>query len=326
MATTRNSDSFNRSSIYYRLHGFVVLRSCNIILKPTVVACHKDPYYDTVGYVHDDVIKWKHFRVTDPLGGEFTGHRWIPLKKSVTWRFDVFFDLRLNKRLNKHSNRWWFERHRSHYDVTIMSYWPLLELLYWCTVFPLSNVTYLEIRRSNVVMTWQGCGGTRVVTPAKATRRHVPLSIFWWTPRAILHDNVRNWKRFPHYCPFMKGIHRLPVDSLYKDQLDKTRPPAFWDTPHRPMTTHTSDSHQIPSQDKTKSKLQIKKKCQKFNFKIWQETLRMTYHLKFLDKMYKYEMVPTRTVCATKRTRDAGRTDRGADGRKDGRTDGVKPF
>ena len=31
---------------------------------------------------HDDVIKWKHFRVTGPLRGEFTGHRWIPLPKS----------------------------------------------------------------------------------------------------------------------------------------------------------------------------------------------------------------------------------------------------
>ena len=27
---------------------------------------------------HDDVIKWKHFRVTGPLCGEFAGHRWMP--------------------------------------------------------------------------------------------------------------------------------------------------------------------------------------------------------------------------------------------------------
>ena len=31
---------------------------------------------------HDDVIKWKHFRVTGPLCGEFTGHRWIPGTKA----------------------------------------------------------------------------------------------------------------------------------------------------------------------------------------------------------------------------------------------------
>ena len=49
------------------------------------------------------------FRVTGPLGGEFTGPRWIPLTKAVTRSFGVFFDLRLNKRLSKQSRRRWFE-------------------------------------------------------------------------------------------------------------------------------------------------------------------------------------------------------------------------
>ena len=40
-----------------------------------------------------------------------------------------------------------------------------------------------------------------------------------------------------------------------------------------------------------------------------QETLHATHLLKLLDKMYKYEMDPSRTVAATERTRDAGRTD-----------------
>ena len=53
------------------------------------------------------------------------------------------------------------------------------------------------------------------------------------------------------------------------------------------------------------------------NFEILQETLHTTHLLKLLDKMYKYEMDPTRTVGATERTRDAGRTD--------GQTDWVKP-
>ena len=49
------------------------------------------------------------FRVTGPLCGEFTGHRWIPSQGPVTRSFDVFFDLRLNKRLSKQSRRWWFK-------------------------------------------------------------------------------------------------------------------------------------------------------------------------------------------------------------------------
>ena len=76
------------------------------------------------------------------------------------------------------------------------------------------------------------------------------------------------------------------------------------------MITHTSDSHQIPSQNKTKSKLQIlKKNAKNPNFGILQPTLHATHLLKLLEEMYKYETDPTRTVGATERTRDAGRTD-----------------
>ena len=55
------------------------------------------------------------------------------------------------------------------------------------------------------------------------------------------------------------------------------------------------------------------------NVEILQETLHATHLLKLLDKMYKYEMDPTRTVEATERTRDAGRTrdERGTDGRSE---------
>ena len=59
------------------------------------------------------------------------------------------------------------------------------------------------------------------------------------------------------------------------------------------MITHTSDSHQIPSHNKTKSNLQIKKNCQKFQFQHFAKTLHATQLLKLLDKMYKYEMDPT---------------------------------
>ena len=58
---------------------------------------------------HDDVIKWKHFRVTGPLCGKFTGHGEFPSQRPVTRSFDVFFDLRGNKRLRKQSWGWWFE-------------------------------------------------------------------------------------------------------------------------------------------------------------------------------------------------------------------------
>ena len=48
----------------------------------------------------DDVIKWKHFP------------RYWPFVRGIhrsPVRFDIFFDLRLNKRLRKQSWGWWFE-------------------------------------------------------------------------------------------------------------------------------------------------------------------------------------------------------------------------
>ena len=49
------------------------------------------------------------FRVTGPLCGEFTGHRWIPLTKASDTELWCFFEVCLNKRLSKQSRRRWFE-------------------------------------------------------------------------------------------------------------------------------------------------------------------------------------------------------------------------
>ena len=68
------------------------------------------------------------FRVTGPLCGEFTGPGEFPTQRPVTRSFDVFFGLRLNKRLSKQPWGWWFEtlswslwRHCN----DIYSLWPL---------------------------------------------------------------------------------------------------------------------------------------------------------------------------------------------------------
>ena len=49
------------------------------------------------------------FRITGPLCGEFTGPGEFPTQRPVTRSFDVFFDLRLNKRLSKQPWGWLFE-------------------------------------------------------------------------------------------------------------------------------------------------------------------------------------------------------------------------
>ena len=34
----------------------------------------------------------------------------------------------------------------------------------------------------------------------------------------IVHDDVFKWKHFPRYWPFVRGIHRPPVNSTHKGQ------------------------------------------------------------------------------------------------------------
>ena len=38
------------------------------------------------------------------------------------------------------------------------------------------------------------------------------------TSRHYLHDDVIKWKHFPRYWPFVRGIHRSPVNSPHKGQ------------------------------------------------------------------------------------------------------------
>ena len=68
------------------------------------------------------------FRVTSLLCGEFIGHRWIPRTNASDTGFDILFDLRLSKWLNKQSKRRCFEapsrslwRHR---NALIFQYQP----------------------------------------------------------------------------------------------------------------------------------------------------------------------------------------------------------
>ena len=61
------------------------------------------------------------FRVTGPLCGEFTGHRWIPLTKASDAEFWCFFLICawMNSLVNNHEAVD-LRHHRTHYDVTVM--------------------------------------------------------------------------------------------------------------------------------------------------------------------------------------------------------------
>ena len=53
----------------------------------------------------------------------------------------------------------------------------------------------------------------------KATRGIIYVWYIEFIPRDNqTHDDVIKWKHFPRYWPFVRGIHRSPVNSPHKDQ------------------------------------------------------------------------------------------------------------
>ena len=84
-------------------------------LEIEIVSCHIPMthlyYHQTAGHM-----------MTSSNGNIF---RVFPAQRPVTRSFDVFFDLRLNKRLSKQSWGWWCETLSIHYDVILMQAKPL---------------------------------------------------------------------------------------------------------------------------------------------------------------------------------------------------------
>ena len=74
------------------------------------------------------------------------------------------------------------------------------------------------------------------------------------------HDDVMKWKHFPRYWPFVRGIHRSPVNSpaqrpvtrsfslFFELRLNKRLSKQSWDcwfeTPSHPLWRHHNDTQQ----------------------------------------------------------------------------------
>ena len=103
-------------------------------------------------------------RVTGPLCGEFTGPGEFPPQRPVTRSFDVFFDLRLNKRLSKQPWGWWFET-------------PSWSLWRQCNVV----ITYWEILlpgcRTGSACEW--CLDQRAISALNCWFHDAPLLTHW---------------------------------------------------------------------------------------------------------------------------------------------------
>ena len=116
-----------------------------------------------------------------PVPGEFTAQR------PVTRSFDVFFDLRLNKRLSKQSWGWWFE-------TLSRPLWRHCNEYIWFVV--------------------TGCIGS-----CQHLQPLMKNSSSWWI--FGYHDDVIIWNYFPRYWPFVRG--NPPVTVGFPSQRPMTR-------------------------------------------------------------------------------------------------------
>ena len=126
----------------------------------TVISSHECHMWDTC---RQNPPTWWHHQMetfsallaicagNSPVSGEF------PAQRPVTRSFDIFFDVRLIKRLSKHSRGWWFEtlshplwRHPNEdstyiFDIPLDSYdWGLGQVIRIASnrVLPLATVRY----------------------------------------------------------------------------------------------------------------------------------------------------------------------------------------
>ena len=92
------------------------IQLCRQLFPTTLILC----------LLNDDAIKWKHFRVTGRLCGEFTGHRWNPRTQKGQWRWALVISLICAWMNDWVNNRETGEvrRYRAYYDVTVIT-WPV---------------------------------------------------------------------------------------------------------------------------------------------------------------------------------------------------------
>ena len=59
---------------------------------------------------------------------------------------------------------------------------------------------------------------TSVMALRLTVNKPFPVPMLAKMPGALWHDDVIKWKHFPRYWPFVRGIHRSPVNSPHKGQ------------------------------------------------------------------------------------------------------------
>ena len=131
----------------------------------------------------ESLIWWRHqMEAFSPLLALCAGNSPVTGEvPAVTRNFDVLFDLWMHGWVNNREAGD-LRRHRAHYDVNVMK----------CVKPSTSAVLRTQCTEVTAFLGWIG--------------------IF------TLHDDVIKWKQFARYWPFVRGIHRSPVNSPHNGQ------------------------------------------------------------------------------------------------------------
>ena len=109
-SSPKNFETLSNITVELQSNNACNIRSC-IMYQWCWYSCFTltTPVASDPVWAHDDVIKWKHFPRNWPFVRGIHRSRWIPHTKATDAELWLFFYLRLNKRLSKHSCGCWFE-------------------------------------------------------------------------------------------------------------------------------------------------------------------------------------------------------------------------
>ena len=169
--------------------------------------------------LHNTMLpRWRHqmekkFRVTGPLCGEFTGHRWIPCTKALMFSLISAWISGWAKNLEAGD----LGRHRAHYDVTVMDHpvdWrlhlsPNLNIVYPPVIY-FCRCRYV----CSPVLFWtalyrESAGSTSLFCNCNMMN----IMVNFTTASSIKTDKIS-----PYYWPFENRIHRKQAVPLTKGQ------------------------------------------------------------------------------------------------------------
>ena len=127
-----------------------------------------------------------------PVSGEF------PAQRPVTRRFDIFFDLHLNKRLSKQSWGWWFEtqsrplRRHCNDNRYLNKWWPF-SLMHICVTQP-KWVKKLCLKLGFVLVPWLLVAYHRHYSDIGRHSNHQATTLYSWGIGTMTVDSfVKVW-------------------------------------------------------------------------------------------------------------------------------------